>query len=98
VLVSMRDGMVGEALPEVSSYATRCRSCGKFYPYILCPDCEREHATPKCWCGKELISVCTPDFIGDVVGEMEVCTSHYECPDHGVDFEAEGEEHDADPS
>ncbi|RJO60796.1 MAG: hypothetical protein C4542_08070 [Dehalococcoidia bacterium] len=36
-----------------------------------------------CWCGRELESKGSPDFIGDDVNTMPVCTMHYSCPVHG---------------
>ena len=40
---------------------------------------------PACWCGRGLDSVGIPDFIGDNSPDA-VCTFHYECSEHGLDY------------
>lgn len=48
---------------------------------------ERTSSLPtRCWCGKALEVKGMPDFLGDKVEEMEVCTMHYECKEHGQDY------------
>jgi phosphomevalonate kinase len=41
---------------------------------------------PVCWCGKVLVTCGIPDFIGDKSPDA-VCTIHYECPEHGQDYQ-----------
>jgi len=39
VLSAMRAGVVNEALPVVTAVRTRCRTCGKYHPYVECAAC-----------------------------------------------------------
>ena len=59
-------------------------------PEFICTlkamEAEPEHTAPpaaKCWCGLELKAVGMPDFIGD----DRPCTLHYECSEHGTNYQ-----------
>lgn len=42
VLVAIQAGVTQGLLPAVTVFRPKCRTCGKYHPYVECPDCEEK--------------------------------------------------------